>query len=71
MYMVAASRLGSIQNPRWCFSDAPFYSTQAAPNELNSNTDPAAYLILLSFDATPKYFNFVYSVLHVACETLD
>jgi hypothetical protein len=69
--MIAASRLGNTQNPKWCFSETPFYPTLSASNELSSNTDPAAYIILQGFDATPIYRAFSNAVKHVACETLD
>jgi hypothetical protein len=70
--MIAATRLGSVPNPKWCFSDSPFYPTVGADFVIN-NTDPMHFLITHTFDqaqlgtiaagASPMAF--------VACENIN
>jgi hypothetical protein len=71
IYTIAASRMGNLQNPRWCFSETPFNPTLADSSALTSTTDPTRFVILQGFNAAQQYLAYFNAVQHVACETLD
>jgi hypothetical protein len=69
-FMVAATRLGSVPNPKWCFSDTPFRPTVGADNTIG-NTDPMSYLITHSFDpANQSIATSTSPMEYVACESI-
>jgi hypothetical protein len=68
--MVAASRMGNMMKPRWCFSDAPFDMNLAASNGLKDSDSTSKFVIALRFvpDFTKIYS--VYNIMDtVACES--
>jgi hypothetical protein len=68
--MVAATRLGSMPNPKWCFSDTPFYPTVGA-NYVTNNIDPMSFLITHSFEPTQQGIGSSTSPMeYVACESI-
>jgi hypothetical protein len=69
--MIAATRLGNFANPKWCFSDTPFYPVVVV-NYVIHNTEPLNFLIghtfnptHLAVDASPS------PMTHVACESIN
>jgi hypothetical protein len=68
--MVAATRLGNLPNPKWCFSDTPFNPTVGA-NYVIGNTDPMSFLITHSFDPAHQGIGSSTSPMeYVACESI-
>jgi len=69
--MVAATRLGSVPNPKWCFSDTPFYPTRGVDYVIG-NTDPMSFLITHSFSTTHAAIASGTSPMeYVACESIN
>jgi hypothetical protein len=69
--MVAATRLGNFENPKWCFSDTPFYPS-VVPNYVIGNTDPMNFLIGHTFKPTHIGIGASPSPMsHVACESIN
>ncbi|XP_059471516.1 uncharacterized protein LOC132194334 isoform X2 [Neocloeon triangulifer] len=48
-YVVAASMLGKIGRPIWCFSSAPFNTSWFGSQSLTNETDPTRYTVNLRF----------------------
>jgi hypothetical protein len=69
LYMVAATRMGNISNPRWCFSDVPFFPTPTS-DSVTSNTNPAELGIIISYSGPliAAYSSFMYQI---ACESIN
>jgi hypothetical protein len=65
--MVAASRMGKIQNPVWCFSQVPFYPLPGIDNTKSNDTNLID--VNLSYASTTFCVN-ADSVTHFACETI-
>jgi hypothetical protein len=69
--MIAATRLGNVPNPKWCFSDTPFRPTVGADYVIG-NTDPMHFLITHTFDPAHKGIGASASpVAFVACENIN
>jgi hypothetical protein len=70
-FMVAATRLGNLPNPKWCFSDTPFYPAQGVDNVIG-NTNPMSFLITQKFDPAQSVIASSTSpYLYVACESIN
>jgi hypothetical protein len=69
--MIAATRLGNLPNPKWCFSDSPFYPTVAADYVIG-NTDPMSFLIMHTFESAHEGIGSSTSPMgFVACENIN
>jgi hypothetical protein len=67
-FVVAASRLGNVDTPGWCFVDTPFYPVPGTET-VSTNTNPNVYLILVTYPTT-KFFIYDGDVVHFACESI-
>jgi hypothetical protein len=69
-FMVAASGLGKVDNPSWCFTDTPFYPLPGSES-VSTNTNSAWYAIYLRYNQGTNYFTYDerYSVT-IACESV-
>lgn len=69
--MVAASRLGNMIKPKWCFSDVLFDMTMAIDNMLSNADDPTEYLTTMKFTTNnTKITQERYGFYFLACENL-
>jgi hypothetical protein len=70
-FMVAATRLGKVPNPKWCFSDTPFYPTTAV-DYLSSNIDPLKFLVQHTFgQGDPAIGVSTSPLFYIACESIN
>jgi hypothetical protein len=69
LYMVAATRMGNVANPTWCFSDVPFFPV-AASDSVTPNTNPADSGIVINYSGPviSAYSSFMYQI---ACESIN
>jgi hypothetical protein len=69
--MVAATRLGNVPNPKWCFSDTPFYPP-VGENYVIGDTNPMNFIITHSFDQPHQVIQTRPSPMeYVACESIN
>ena len=48
-FAVAASSLGDVTKPRWCYTNELFDGLFASKNNAGPNSNPAAFVILTNF----------------------
>jgi hypothetical protein len=65
--MVAASRMGKIQNPVWCFSQIPFYPLPGIDNTKTNDTNLIDVLVQY---LGSKFDVYIDSARHLTCETI-
>lgn len=65
---VAASRMGNLQNPAWCFINTPFYPLPGDGSGIQG-TDPSYITIQLRY-STATYLTWLNEVQIFACESL-
>jgi hypothetical protein len=69
--MVAASRMGNMVTPRWCFSDVPFDMTLAAVNILSPSDSTSWFVVAMRIQTgNTKIAPFSNKLQTVACESL-
>jgi hypothetical protein len=68
-FMVAASRMGNLQNPGWCFSDTPFYPLPGVDDNTKS-TDASLITMMMEY-LTPKFHANANQIGFIACETIS
>lgn len=67
-FVVAASRMGKVENPAWCFTDTPFFPLPGL-DQVKSDTDINKNVIRVGY--TYSYFIAdLNTVFQIACETL-
>jgi predicted patatin/cPLA2 family phospholipase len=68
--MVAASRMGNMMNPKWCFSEVPF-DMAMAENRLNASDSISKFVITMRIKTgetvIERYTN---NMDNLACESL-
>jgi len=71
IFMVAASRMGNMVTPKWCFSDVPFDVNVATRNDLNTSLIlPTWYVIMMSVTNDSKITGQADNFARFACESL-
>jgi hypothetical protein len=71
IFMVAASRMGNMMKPRWCFSDVPFDMNLTAVNDMSANDSTSKFVVTMRFvtDFTLIYPSYNYMDA-ISCESL-
>jgi len=70
-FAVAATKLGFLSKPIWCFTNQPFDGTWFSSDQVTPNTDDARYNILVKFTSPHGAYLTVGDVQDtVACESL-
>jgi hypothetical protein len=71
IFMVAATRMGNMLKPSWCFSDVPFDVNVATRNDLNTSLIlPTWYVIMMSVTNDSKITGQADNFARFACESL-
>lgn len=68
-FAVAASRIGNLKQPRWCYSNQVMNVTALAKTDsVTGNGDPSAYAILVDFTSGPTMMAYTQVFGQFACE---
>jgi len=72
IFMVAASRMGNMVTPKWCFSDVPFDMTLADENRLNASDSTSWFVVTMRIktNSTTMIVPYINKWDNVACESL-
>jgi hypothetical protein len=68
-FVVAASRMGFVSKPVWCYSKKPVDYSIFTTELASSNTEQARITFLVKFDNTKTIFGHLHDFGHFGCET--
>jgi hypothetical protein len=69
-FMVAASRMGFVSKPIWCYSRKPFNYSMFITDTASSNTEEARITFGVKFDSSKTVLTHYYDFGHFGCESL-
>jgi hypothetical protein len=69
-YAVAASRMGNLSKPIWCYSNQQINFTVFKSNNVAADTNPARPTILVTFDDSKSASTHLTLFDHFGCESV-
>jgi len=70
-FAVAASRLGNVARPRWCYTNELVNASIAATNNVSPNGNPADFAIMSNFQPSGEIKAYIGVFGQVACEAYN